>query len=71
MIIVAMNSEIFSPAFGAGRMNVGIDFLLASGFTGQTTETLQFAGESAPFERSVGVPLKPYASLTWTYNFRR
>jgi hypothetical protein len=56
-------------SFGDGRMNVGIDFLLASGYTGQTTETLQLAGESTPFERSVGVPLKSYASLTWTYNF--
>lgn len=58
-------------SLGDGRMNVGIDFLLASGYTGQTTETLQLAGESAPFERIVGVPLKSYASLTWTYNFRR
>lgn len=53
------------------RMNIGIDFLLASGFTGQTTETLQLVGESAPFECIVGVPLRSYASLTWTYNFRR
>ena len=54
-----------------GRANIGINFLLASGFAGQTTETLQLARESAPFERIVGVPLKSYASLTWTYNFRR
>jgi hypothetical protein len=54
-----------------GRINIGIDFLLASGFTGQTTETLQIVGESAPFERIVGVPLRSYTSLTWTYIFRR
>jgi hypothetical protein len=57
-------------SFGDGRMSIGVDFLLASGYTGQTTETLQLVGESASFERSVGVPLKSYASLTWTYNFR-
>lgn len=54
-----------------GRMSVGLDFLLASGYTGQTTEILRLAGESGPFERIVGVPLKSYPSLTWTYNFRR
>jgi hypothetical protein len=51
-------------------MNVGIDLLLASGSTGQTTETLPLAGESAPFERIVSVPLKSYATLLWTCNFR-
>jgi Carboxypeptidase regulatory-like domain len=53
------------------RMSVGIDFLLASGYTGQTLETLALPDEPAPFERIVGVPLKSYVSLTWTYNFRK
>jgi len=52
-----------------GRMDLGVNFLLASGFTGQTLETLALPTDSAPFERIVGVPLKPYVSVTWTYNF--
>jgi hypothetical protein len=58
-------------SFLDGRMNLGVDFLLVSGFTGQTTEVLQLPGETEPFERVVGVPLKSYASLTCTYNFRQ
>jgi len=57
-------------SFGDGRMSVGANFLLGSGFTGQTLETLALAGESAPFERIVGVPLKSYVSLTWIYRFK-
>jgi hypothetical protein len=55
--------------FGDGRMSVGVNILLASGFTGQTLETLALSTEPAPFERIVGVPLKSYVSMTWTYNF--
>jgi hypothetical protein len=58
-------------SFGEGRMEVGFNFLVASGYTGQTLETLQLSGEPAPFERVVSVPLKSYLSVTWTYNFRR
>jgi len=54
---------------GEGRMSLGVNFLLASGFTGQTLETLALPADSTPFERIVGVPLKSYFSLTWTYNF--
>jgi hypothetical protein len=56
-------------SFGGGRMSAGVDFLLASGFTGQTLETLALADETAPFERIVGVPLKSYVSFTWTCYF--
>jgi hypothetical protein len=54
-------------SFGDGRMDLGADFLLASGFTGQTLETLALPTDTAPFERIVGVPLKSYISFTWTY----
>jgi hypothetical protein len=47
-------------------MSIGASFLLADGYTGQTTETLALPSDPAPFERIVGVPLKPYVSLTWT-----
>jgi len=56
-------------AFGGGRMSLGVNFLLASGFTGQTLETLALSTEPAPFELIVGVPLKSSVSMTWAYNF--
>lgn len=55
--------------FDEGRISLGVNFLLASGFTGQTLETLALPSDPAPFERVVGVPLKPYVSVTWTYTF--
>jgi len=58
-------------SFQDGRMDLEVNFLLAAGFTGQTLETLAMPADSAPFERIVGVQLKSYVSLTWTYNFRR
>ena len=56
-------------SFRDGQMDVGLNSLIAHGYTGQTLETLQLAGESTPAERSVGVPLKSYVSLSWVYNF--
>jgi hypothetical protein len=58
-------------SFGEGRMDLGVNFLLAAGYTGQTLETLALPTDTVPFERIVGVPLKSYVSVTWTYNFRR
>ena len=53
------------------RMDVGVNFLIASGFAGQTLEALQLAGEPEPFERIVGYRLKSYVTLSWTYHFGR
>lgn len=52
---------------GEGRTSVGVNFLLPSGYTGQTLETLALPSDSEPFERIVGVPTKPYVALTFTY----
>jgi hypothetical protein len=57
--------------FLENRMVAGADFLMAAGYTGQTTETLALSSEPAPFERVVGVPLKSYISLSFTYFFRK
>jgi Carboxypeptidase regulatory-like domain len=57
--------------FLENRMSIAANFLIASGYTGQTTEILALPGESQPFERVVGVPLKSYVSLSWTYYFKR
>src|SRR5882762_9104466 len=51
------------------RVSIGASFLLASGYAGQTRETLALATDPVPFERVVGVPLKSYVSLNWTYYF--
>ena len=55
--------------FLENRMSVGANFLLAGGYTGQTTETLALPSDPLAFERVVGVPLKSYVSLSWTYYF--
>jgi hypothetical protein len=56
-------------SFKEGRSSVAANFLVANGYTGQTTETLALPSESQPFERVVGVPLKSYVSLSWTLYF--
>jgi hypothetical protein len=53
------------------RMSVGANFLIANGYTGQTTETVALPNETAPFERVVGVPLKSYVGLSLTYYFKK
>ena len=59
-------------SFGEGRFDAGVNFLLADGYTGQTVETLVLSNEIvAPFPRVVGVPLKSYASISFTYHFGR
>lgn len=52
------------------RMDVGINFLIASGYTGQTTEVLAMDGQSGPFEQVAGVRLPSYVSASYTYHFR-
>jgi len=56
--------------FHNGRMAAGINFMIASGYTGQTTEVLALPGEAAPFERVVGVYLPSYVTASYTYRFR-
>ncbi len=57
--------------FREDTMSIAANFLIASGYSGQTTEVLALPGDPAPFERIVGVPLKSYVSLSWTYYFRK
>ena len=56
--------------FLENRTSLGVNFLIASGHTGQTTEVLALPNEPVPFERVVGVPLKSYIGLSWTYYFK-
>jgi hypothetical protein len=54
-------------SFKQGRMDLGMNFLIANGYTGQTTEQL----EPSPFMSVVGVRLHSYASVSFTYRFGR
>jgi hypothetical protein len=56
--------------FVDGKMSLGMNLFIASGYTGQTTEVLALGGDAAPFERIVGVRLPSYVSLSYTYRFR-
>jgi len=58
-------------SFCEGKWHAGVNTFLANGYTGQTLETLQLPGEPAPFERIVGVRLKPYLAVSLSYHFAR
>ena len=51
--------------FKQGRMDFGVNFLIAKGYTGQTTEQL----EPSPLMSIVGVRLRSYVSASYTYRF--
>jgi hypothetical protein len=53
------------------RLEAGINVLMASGFTGQTTEVLALPNEPAAFERIGGVRLPSYVALSLRYRFGR
>jgi hypothetical protein len=55
--------------FHNGRMAAGINFMIAGGYTGQTTEVVALPGEAEPFERVVGVYLPSYVTASYTYRF--
>jgi hypothetical protein len=57
--------------FQGGRIQVGVHFQIASGYTGQTTEVLALPAEGEPFERVVGVYIPSYATASFSYHFRR
>lgn len=57
--------------FQSKGMEVGVNVFVASGYGGQTLETLALPGEGTPTERITGFPLKSYVSASATYYFRR
>jgi len=57
--------------FLENRMSIGGNFLITSGYTGQTTETIPFQPAPCPVECIVGVPLRSYVTVTWTYYFKK
>src|SRR5579871_1883177 len=50
--------------FWDGRLEAGVDALIAHGYTGQTTEVLALPGQAASFERVVGVRIPSYAGIS-------
>lgn len=58
-------------SFRGDRMDVGVNFLIGSGYTGQTTEVIAAPGQTTATEQVVGVRLPSYVSLSYTYRFRR
>lgn len=68
--VTEFRGAVLKP-FREETMSLAANFLIAKGYTGQTTETLSYPPDTAPIERVVGVPLKSYVSLSWTYYFRK
>jgi len=56
-----------------GRLNVGVNMLIASGYTGQTTENFWNFATDGPqaVQEVVGVRIPSYASVNVTYRFGR
>ena len=54
--------------FWNGRLDAGVNFLLAKGYTGQTTEVISLPGADLS-ERVVGVRIPSYASTSLTLHF--
>ena len=57
--------------FESRGFDIGVNFLIASGYGGQTVETLALRGEGEPFDRVTGFPLRSYVTASFTYHFRR
>ena len=57
--------------FKSKGVDVGLNLFFASGYGGQTLETLALPGEGNPFERVTGFPLRSYVTMSLTYHFRR
>jgi Carboxypeptidase regulatory-like domain len=68
--VTEFRGAVLKP-FREETMSLAANFLIANGYTGQTTEVLPLPTDPAPFERVVGVPLKSYVSLSWTWYFRK
>jgi hypothetical protein len=58
--------------FSNGRIDAGVNFLLAKGYTGQTTEYFSYPvinPNPDQVQEVVGVRIPSYASVTFTYHF--
>ena len=53
------------------RFDVGLNLMLANGYTGQTTETLALPDETMPFERVVGYGWHPTLEFPFPITFNQ
>jgi hypothetical protein len=71
--VTEFRGELLRP-FRDGRLLLSTQFLIAHGYTGETTEVFAYPTDPTyptPIERVVGVPLKSYITATITYRFFR
>jgi len=68
--VTEFRGAILRP-FLENRMSIAANFLIAGGYTGQTTEVLSYPSGLTPSEQVVGVPLKSYVSVSFTYYFKK
>ncbi|HEY2820720.1 MAG TPA: TonB-dependent receptor [Candidatus Acidoferrum sp.] len=71
--VTEFRGELLRP-FLDGRLLFSTQFLIAHGYTGETTEFFAYPTDPTfptPIERVVGVPLKSYITATITYRFSR
>jgi Carboxypeptidase regulatory-like domain len=68
--LTEVRGAILRP-FLEDRMSLAANFLIANGYTGQTTEILSIPPGAPPMEQVVGVPLKSFLSVSWTYYFKK
>ena len=57
--------------FESKGIDLGLNLFIASGYGGQTVETLALPGEGEPFDRLTGFPLRSYITGSITYRLRR
>jgi len=65
-----LRAAVIRP-FQSKGFDVGVNVFIASGYGGQTLESISLPGEGAPFTRNTGFPLSSYVSASFTYYFRR
>ena len=58
---------VLARSFRQGRLNAAVNFLIASGYTGQTMENFY----PSDVQEVVGVRIPSYASISLTYRFGR
>jgi hypothetical protein len=69
--VTEFRGELLRP-FRDGRLLLSTQFLIAHGYTGETTEVFAYPTDPnfpMPIERVVGVPLKSYITATIPYRF--
>ncbi len=65
-----LRAAVIRP-FQSKGFDVGVNVFIASGYGGQTLESIALPGEDAPFTGTTGFPLRSYVSASFTYYFRR